>query len=315
MITTKDGPPDIFVEVGKPFSKDPYLITGIFKAIYSVSNELTSNPLQVIQAKGFTIKFRQLEDGSILMVGSDTNIAALELLLGQCNRIITDGQRFNLSVEEIEAEIQKVVKAYFENKDEPIEKDDAIPRAVKLGFQRLPKEFLTVIFWGLLTQRHFRFPNTGSLDFDHYISSVVDYLGQSCCSNFDKECLQAIQFVNEKGGFMLGGAPEILDAKYSLIQKTNLLKKLEKLGKKGRISELREILYSARATITSMAEMVRNYPDLDEQTKFDIDRLRYSIGLDLEHYLVEYLKLIDYPYLDQFLEHAQTIEWVNPWLI
>ncbi len=172
-----------------------------------------------------------------------------------------------------------------------------------------------MILWGLLTHRHFHFPDTGSLDFDNYISSIVEFLGQPCCSNFDKECLEPIRFVNEQGGFVVNNGNEILTHKYSQIQKTNLLKRMEKLAKRGKILELHEIIVSTRSTITNIAEMVEDFPNLDDKTKFEIDQLRFSIGLDIEHYLVEYLRLKGYPYLDDFLAHAETIEWVNPWLV
>lgn len=315
VITTKDGPPEIFVEVGKPFAKDPYLISGIFKAIYSVSNELTSNPLQVIQAKGFTVKFRQLHDGSILMVGTDHNVAGLEILLNQCFQIIEDGRKYDLGTEEVEVEIKKVIESYFSNKFSlGDEEEEPIPRPVTLGFHRLPKNIVRVIFWGVLTQRHFRFPNTGSLDFDNYISSIVDFLGQPCCSNLETSCPESIRFINEKGDFLIDDGVNTFNYKDIGIKKTNLLKKLEKMASKGKVAEVREIVNSSRETISGIHKMIENYPELSEDVKFEIDKLRYSIGLDLEHYLIEYLKLIEFPHLQAFLSHAERMEWVNPWL-
>ncbi len=315
VITTKDGPPDIFVEVGKPFAKDPYLMAGIFKAIFSISNELTDNPLQVVQAKGFTVKFRQLDNDYVLIVGSDRHVAGLELLLEQSKKIIEDGERFNLPHEQIEDEIKKMIISYFEQDSGTTETSSTenVPSIVPVALQRLPDSILTVIFWGLLTFRHFKFPATGSLDYDNYISSLLDFLGQPCCSNLDQTCSSSIRFVSEKGDFLLD-EKEKLSPKDKMILKTNTIKRLLKLRKKSNPLELKSIISSSRATISLIDEMIADYPHLTEDQKHEIDKLRYSIGLDLEHYLVEYLKHKNYPYLDEFLMHAETMEWVNPWL-
>ena len=309
VLLTKDGLPDLTVEVGKKISKDPVLLSGLFKAIFTFSNEVAESPLQLIQIKGFTIKFLSFNEDFILIVGTDKNISNLNVLMDRVYDIVFDAFKKNKDLRNLEEQTEKLLKESLEEEYDLFHRDEV--EIIEDIFEDLNPEIIKVVFWGLLTGKHFRSPRTRSLDFNIYIEKFLEFFGYKTCSKVEI-CPVIIDFTSKKGDYLVD------NKQYSIKKKgfsgTKILKKLNKLGQKKKYKELLIYYQSLISTIAGVVEM-SNKNSLTASELKNISLTRHMIGMELEYYSLEQLKLINTTAYELLRNSTDELEWITSWEI
>jgi len=310
-LVTQFGPPDLLVEVGKPISSDPVLLSGLFSAIVHISQEVTSSQLQVIQTKGYVIQFRYLENGFLLAVGTDHAILGLETLLLEIQTILDDGYRNKAEYSTMNDLIAALLKQYLEDRSNTEQDLSDLPPAVLDALSYLHEGFVKIIMWGILSGYKFRYPKTPSLDNNNYISTLLQYFETKICSELDPECKHIIEFHSRDPKFELYG--EEYDYKTKMIHKTGVLKDLMDLYKDKKYKELRERILITDTTLNSYLQLFENYKNKEEREHTEIDNIRYLMGIELEHYLLNRLKLKSPSTHSIVIQNTKQVEWMSTW--
>ncbi len=308
IMATKSGPPNLLVELGNPLSKDPVLYAGLFQAIFMLTRELTESPLKTVQAQGLTIKFHSIND-HLLIAGTNKNIVSLDSFLDKCEQIIRDKMPIESHAEELELALRRKAELFLKQTGSS---DKAhISQELKWAFNKIDRKPLKSLVWALLGGHHVHAPSTSSLDLNRSIEIISDYFGRPVCTSECVDCMDPIIFIEEIGDFVLNQTNRLLSP--SKLPNTNILKKILKHIANEEYEDAKLILMSAKETFESIDRTVSGYTDLSEKDKNELDVLRFSLGADMEHHLVEYLKSHQNPYLNEFLSRVENIEWNLPW--
>ena len=310
-LVSQFGPPELLVEVGKPISSDPVLLSGLFNAIVHMSQELTSSQLQVIQTKGYVIQFRYLENGFLLAVGTDHTILGLESLLVEIQTILDDGYRNQADYSAMDELISTLLNQYLEQRSNTEQDLSDMPPAVLDALSYLDEGFVKIIIWGILSGYKFRYPKTPSLDNNNYISTLLQYFEIKICSELDPACKHIVEFHSRDPKFELYG--DTYDHKTKLIHKTSVLKDLMDLYKAKKYIELRERILITDNTLNSYLHLFENYKDMEERELTEIDNIRYLMGIELEHYLLNRLKLKSPSIHELVVRNTKQVEWMSTW--
>ena len=314
VLFTRYGPPDLIVEVGTPISQDPVMLSGLFQAIISFTDEVAHTPLQVLQTKGFTVQFKHMFDDYRLIVGTNHTIVGLDLILDQIGEIIADGYKHELSPQLIEQAISEILNNYVEFSklgDEDLSNLDHLPESLLEMFNDIPSAIYEIIFYGFLCGYQFLFPKTESMDLNRNLVKFIEYMEQSCCSDLDPTCIDSLALISKHDRFKLR------DQQYTRkdLPRTKIIKELLDLVRQQKFMELKLKLISEMGTLSQLEHMFLEF-DLHEHTESDqemIDNLRYLIGPDLEYYLLLRLNR-QMPELVTYLqEHTQQTEWMSRW--
>ena len=314
VLFTRYGPPDLIVEVGTPISQDPIMLSGLFQAIISFTDEVAQTPLQVLQTKGFTVQFKQMFDDYRLIVGTNHTIVGLDLVLDQIGEIIADGYKHNVSPDLIEQTITEILNNYVEFSklgDEDLSNLDQLPDSLVEMFIDIPNPIYEILFYGLLCGYRFLFPKTESMDLNRNLVKFIEFVEQSCCSDLDPTCLDGISLTSRRDGFKLKGS----DFSSKDLPRTKIIKELVELVKKQKFMELKLKLISTMGTLSQLQHMFMDF-DPKDHTDADqeiIDNLRYLIGSDLEYYLLLRLKRESLELVTYLQENTKQTEWMSQW--
>ncbi|MCY3412206.1 MAG: hypothetical protein INQ03_11285 [Candidatus Heimdallarchaeota archaeon] len=307
VLMTKNGVPEVSVEVGKKFSKDTVLLSAMFKAIHSFSTEITDDGIQLLQISGFTIKFMNVfDDEWMLIVGADKNISNLNSLLEKISVVIHDGFQKGVPTSLMENQISTMLT---NNLEMTANQDDAVHFLIEEVFSELDNNILQVMLWAMLTGNHIRTPKTRSMDFNKYIITFLDSFGLTPCDGSDL-CEDAITFVDKTGEFILNGTE--YSAKKNFIQKTKILKDLLKLGNDHKFSEFEIYFQSINSTINRLVRRA-DKDSFDEKELKDINLSRHLIGMEMEHYFLERLKTVNQKSYDYLRNNTDELEWITEW--
>jgi len=306
-ILSQFGTPKILVEVGNNISKDPMLLSALFEAMNSFSREVADSPLQIMQTKGFKVQFKQMEDNYFLIVGSDITVSGLQNMMNQIYRIITDGLNYGADTTLIEETIRNLLIDYDKNMTKEKDKEINIdPRTIH-AFSNINNDYIQIIYWGILTNTHFKYPKTDSHEVNEYITIIGDFLNLIFCSPLDQSCTHFITLNSSKEKFETNYT-QVKD----LIRKTDILDNLIKLTKKQKLNELKISIQSLVDTISAFTNVVSAYNG-NEIERQKIDQLRYLNGIELEHYMMIRLKRISPHIYEQLKQNTTNLEWVNQW--
>ncbi len=302
LMLTKHGLPDLLVETGKKISKDPVLLSGLFKAIYAFSTEVAESPLQLLQIKGFTIRFISFNEDYILIIGADKNISNLNSILDTLSTMILKTLDSNSDLQLLEGQIKEML----ENNLSDQHKDD-IQDMIDV-FDELSDDVLMVIFWGILTGKHFHTLTTRSLDFNKYVTSLLSYFDVDTCTV--DNCPSYIKFTDKKGNYIVDGKEYLVNKRKFIVSK--IMKKLLKLGQKHYFHDLKVLYNSINSTINSFIA-IGNRDKFTEAELKDINIARKVLGMEMEHYCLEQLKLNNIRSYEILIKNTDELEWINTW--
>lgn len=313
VILTQSGPPELLVEVGTPISEDPVLLSGLFKAIMSFTTEVTEAPLQVLQTKGFTIQFKQVDEHYVLIVGTDHSIVGLDTILEQIHTTIQDGYKFGWDNGTIEKHILQQLNEYVEFSSTPeryIDEAHLIPQNIIEIIKEMPSHLWELILFGILANVPFKYPKSHSMDLNRQVSTALGLFEHQVVSELDPMADHAIFIESKDKSFQISG--EIMKIK-DVVKKTKILKELLDLVKEERFVELK---YTLEAEVSTLSQFEYTFSQADLQNPQDLeylDTMRYIIGRHLEHYLLLRLNRKDKELVQYLQENTRQTEWMSAW--
>lgn len=314
VLLTRHGPPDLMVEIGQPISNDPVMLSGLFKAIVTFTDEVTNAPLQVLQTKGFTVQFKNLDNDYILIVGTNHTVIGLDSVLNQIEGIVNDGFRYGVESQKVEDTIKGVLNEYVEvaaqDKSQWFGEENELTPTLKQALGDIPTSCYEILFFGLLADIQFRFPKTPSLDLNKNLVTAIEFFGSYCCSDLDPKCNLAITFTSKDKEF------KVNDKVYSskdIISKTELLKDLINHVKRREFLELKTKLNTELKTISAMQVVLEKFNKNSEEEKEKMDNLRQVIGPDLEHYTFLRVNRVNPDLIKYLQENTNQVEWMHQW--
>lgn len=303
LMLTKHGLPDLVVETGRKISKDPVLLSGLFKAIFTFSAEVADSPLQLLQIKGFTIKFISFDDEHILIIGADKNISNINYILDNLSALI----RQSLETKSDLMLLEEAIKTMLEESLNSSKTDD-IQDMIDI-FEELSEKVLQVVFWGILTGKHFSTVGTRSLDFNKQVTNLLSYLEVQTCSQLD-QCPSLVSFIDKKGNFECDNVD--YDVKKLPFQVTKIIREMINLGRKHYFKDLKVMYNGINGTINSFL-LVSNKENFSEFELKDINITRHVMGMEMEYYCLEQLKLSNRNSYEIMRTSVDEVEWINHW--
>ncbi|MDH5404060.1 MAG: hypothetical protein OEY49_16300, partial [Candidatus Heimdallarchaeota archaeon] len=176
------------------------------------------------------------------------------------------------------------------------------------ALENISLDYYKILFWGLLTGTHLRYPKTDSIDINENLLIIGEFFSIKYCTPLDPSCTYHITFDSSKLKFKTNFANP-----RNLIKDTDILRSLLIKVKNKQYLELKILLLSYLETLKTFTAIALRYNKDDKKIIHEIENLRYLSGMEIEHYMMIRLKRESELIYNILKTETQAIEWMNSW--